>query len=708
LNRLTQKSYNDNPQTPTAYFYYDETTYTLNNTQYTLNNTRGRLSRTSAASGTAITLHSYDAAGRTKDYWQCVPSNCSSATIWHFSYSYNLAGDVTSWTHPASYTVTNSITRAERISQITSTLSDSTHPGTLATLTYAPQGAIATVVNGCVGQGCVQVQQSYDYNNRLQPVRIRLGTSGTPDADYCLVYNYYGGTNPSSCAVPSQSSSGDNGNAQGYYYLDLITTSHSHTASYTYDNLNRLTSSIATGNSTHNLDFSYDRYGNMTCVTDGQTEGYCPNLTFGATTNRLTTSGYTYDAAGNLTADGSHSYQWDGEGRMKSVDSGSTMTVTYNAFGQQVKELSGWENAFDAFGQWIGRYNSGATNWDVKGVFKLGGRMVAMQGSTWTRFIHPNALGSTTVNTDHSGAAGGTVFFYPWGQVWSSVNPAEWHFAAFDYRDAADLDPTLFRMYNSGYGRWLSPDPVAGNVGDPQSLNRYAYVLNNPTTLTDSLGLDPGDPFAPTGNGGSTSPQHPFLGPWFDVGGFYCDWMGAQNWFFYRYIRPLMPKRAMRLPVDLGLGNAWAGDDQPPLYPFDPLSLWDWLGPLPRSCDPFGACGGPGPQGFTSALAIPIAGALGIELGPADLFVIGLATTYWLYTNKDAIKNIVSLMNHAVKEMVDLMNSPDQDPDRRGKHREIRAAIDKARVWIDRMSPGKAKDIYTRLINAAERAVPEH
>jgi hypothetical protein len=39
--------------------------------------------------------------------------------------------------------------------------------------------------------------------------------------------------------------------------------------------------------------------------------------------------------------------------------------------------------------------------------------------------------------------------------------------------------------------RWLSPDPVAGSIFDPQSLNRYAYVLNNPCSLIDPLGLDP-------------------------------------------------------------------------------------------------------------------------------------------------------------------------------------------------------------------------
>ena len=35
----------------------------------------------------------------------------------------------------------------------------------------------------------------------------------------------------------------------------------------------------------------------------------------------------------------------------------------------------------------------------------------------------------------------------------------------------------------------MSPDPLGGSVDDPQSLNGYSYVLNNPATLNDPLGL---------------------------------------------------------------------------------------------------------------------------------------------------------------------------------------------------------------------------
>jgi uncharacterized protein RhaS with RHS repeats len=38
-------------------------------------------------------------------------------------------------------------------------------------------------------------------------------------------------------------------------------------------------------------------------------------------------------------------------------------------------------------------------------------------------------------------------------------------------------------------GRWLSPDPLGGDVTNPQSQNRYADVLNNPTSSVDPLGL---------------------------------------------------------------------------------------------------------------------------------------------------------------------------------------------------------------------------
>jgi RHS repeat-associated protein len=58
-------------------------------------------------------------------------------------------------------------------------------------------------------------------------------------------------------------------------------------------------------------------------------------------------------------------------------------------------------------------------------------------------------------------------------------------------RDAeSGLDDFEARHYASTMGRFMQPDPVGGHNEDPQTLNRYAYVRNNPLSLTDPTGLD--------------------------------------------------------------------------------------------------------------------------------------------------------------------------------------------------------------------------
>ncbi|MCD4739002.1 MAG: RHS repeat-associated core domain-containing protein [Anaerolineae bacterium] len=44
------------------------------------------------------------------------------------------------------------------------------------------------------------------------------------------------------------------------------------------------------------------------------------------------------------------------------------------------------------------------------------------------------------------------------------------------------------RYYNPTLGRFISADTIVPNPGDPQSLNRYAYTLNNPLKYTDPSG----------------------------------------------------------------------------------------------------------------------------------------------------------------------------------------------------------------------------
>jgi RHS repeat-associated protein len=94
--------------------------------------------------------------------------------------------------------------------------------------------------------------------------------------------------------------------------------------------------------------------------------------------------------------------------------------------------------------------------------------------------------------TDYAGTVTQKLLYYPWGQTWQSAGTVKDNrFASMEQRDAeTGNDPTLFRLYNPRLYRWLSPDPLAGNILNPQSLNRYAYVLNNPCSLIDPVGLE--------------------------------------------------------------------------------------------------------------------------------------------------------------------------------------------------------------------------
>ena len=62
----------------------------------------------------------------------------------------------------------------------------------------------------------------------------------------------------------------------------------------------------------------------MTCVVNGQTQGLCPSYMFSSTTNQIKNANCTSDSSGDLTQNGTgtgaHTYQWDAESRMVSVD----------------------------------------------------------------------------------------------------------------------------------------------------------------------------------------------------------------------------------------------------------------------------------------------------------------------------------------------------------------------------------------------------
>ena len=106
---------------------------------------------------------------------------------------------------------------------------------------------------------------------------------------------------------------------------------------------------------------------------------------------------------------------------------------------------------------------------------------------------HADAIGSTTMETDPSGAAVWDVVNGPWGQAWQQTGTRQSAvFAGMDWQVNDPLMPSATREYSDGLGRWMTPDPGGTKVvslANPQTWNMYAYVTDNPTTLNDPSGL---------------------------------------------------------------------------------------------------------------------------------------------------------------------------------------------------------------------------
>lgn len=101
-------------------------------------------------------------------------------------------------------------------------------------------------------------------------------------------------------------------------------------------------------------------------------------------------------------------------------------------------------------------------------------------------------LGSTAVVTGSGGQVEGTNVLLPYGQLEQSAASVDPYVYTGKERDPENgSDHAWFRNYASAQMRWLRPDPYDGSydLTNPQSLNRYAYVENNPLAFTDPTGL---------------------------------------------------------------------------------------------------------------------------------------------------------------------------------------------------------------------------
>ncbi len=223
--------------------------------------------------------------------------------------------------------------------------------------------------------------------------------------------------------------------------------------------------------------------------------------------------GHSYDAAGNLLYDGTHYYFYDAENHLIQVDgalgfcstgtgTAATACYVYDAEGRRVHRTGvvtdtcdgtgKRDYVYDLAGHWLLEVNANGTACQSE-IYAGGRHLVTYAGGT-PLFIHSDWLGtvrrrnSATYPTYNFESC--TSLPFGDGLSCSGGDQSTLHFTGKERDAESGLDNFGARYNSSSMGRFMSPDPLGGHQEDPQTMNRYTYVRNNPLNLTDPTGLD--------------------------------------------------------------------------------------------------------------------------------------------------------------------------------------------------------------------------
>jgi YD repeat-containing protein len=382
LNRIMTRQYTI-PQgvvadpTPNVTYTYDTG---LNET---VAYSTGRLTSVSSSVSTE-TVDNYDPLGRVLNSTQT-----TNGQAYPMIYTYNLGGGMTSETYPSGRVVDSGYDNAGRLDWVTGTPAGGTSKNYATQFSYTAPGGISSLMLGN------NLWEHTNFNSRLQPYQIGLGTSSTDSSTFGLTYTF------------GVTSSTNNGNISS----ETITagTSTTMVQNFTYDQVNRLATVAETnnGSTTWSRTFSYDVYGNIWVSAFG---GISPNALTPTvqsaynTKNQLVSSGY--DPAGNQSSDNQGgAYFYDCENKMTrcTVD-GMQSTYSYDGNGRRITKTVNGPTTFTT----LFVYNS-----DGELIAEYGGPLPENGGTSYLTTDH---LGSTRVVTNSEEAVVARHDYLPFGE----------------------------------------------------------------------------------------------------------------------------------------------------------------------------------------------------------------------------------------------------------------------------------------------------
>ncbi|MGB8128998.1 MAG: hypothetical protein WCG81_04340 [Candidatus Angelobacter sp.] len=386
------------------------------------------------------------------------------------SYTYNVDGSTASITYPSGRVVAYTYNNAQQAVSVVDTTSSTNY---VTGATYAPHGALASIIRGQVSGGFTGITETYTYNNRLQVVTHRATSSGGTALDHAYSYDLGGGVNNGKIASITNN----------------INTGRSQ--SFAYDSLNRMDSAqsqATTGTDCWGNSYGYDRYGNL--LTMGVTKCMAQSLNVTVNTNNQIV-GFTYDAAGNLLNDGSKAYTWDAENRPKTA---AGTAYTFDGTNARVKKGTNdfyWFSAASCKHPLFGRSTSAGVYTDE--FVHFNGQPVGYRDDTAGAVYHivTDETGSVRAMTNSTGVKQFESDYYPQGgqRAITATKDSLLKFQAKQLDTESGLENAA-RLYSSATGRFLSvAAKPAKKTTTPQALNKVSAPAASPlNTFTSSVG----------------------------------------------------------------------------------------------------------------------------------------------------------------------------------------------------------------------------
>ena len=197
-----------------------------------------------------------------------------------------------------------------------------------------------------------------------------------------------------------------------------------------------------------------------------------------------------YDANGNLISGDGKYYTYNDANQLRMVQendqNGKVVSEYFYDFsGQRVKKI---ENGVTTY--YIGKHyeaNVVAGKADNSSYFFADGERVAKKDSTGTYFYHPDHLGGVNAVTNSSGTVVAKTSYLPFGEI-RQGGQEKYSYTGKEKDKATDLYYFDARYNNPELRHFTQADSASPDLSDPQDLNRYAYVGNNPLSYVDPDG----------------------------------------------------------------------------------------------------------------------------------------------------------------------------------------------------------------------------